>query len=193
MAQFDAREMFTRFIAAMNTRDLATLYELIQPDVVSTSPQSGERSQGIDAFLLEGDLYPGGLPEVDLPASKLVLDDDRWVITPSFTVVPLSSPNRFTAVIKVRYPGRVELARGTTRRAARPEGRQRRELLRAGDAGANPCRARRCEHRGSIGSSLPARLRGSKESAARQSTARRPTPAIACLPRTMQRSRRTSR
>ena len=96
--------MFTRFIAAMNTRDLATLHELMQPDVVSTSPQSGERSQGIDAFLLEGDLYPGGLPEVDLPGSKLVLDDDRWVITPSFTVVPMSSPNRFTAVIKVRYP-----------------------------------------------------------------------------------------
>ncbi len=39
-----------------------------------------------------------------MPGSKLVVDEDRWVITPSFTVVPLASPNTYTAVMKVRYP-----------------------------------------------------------------------------------------
>ncbi len=59
--------MFTRLLAALNTRDVETLRELIHPDVVGTSPQSGERSQGFDAFLLEGDSYPGGTPEVTCP------------------------------------------------------------------------------------------------------------------------------
>jgi hypothetical protein len=95
--------MFTRLLVALNTRDVETLRELIHPDVVGTSPQSGERSQGFDAFLREGDSYPGGQPEVDLPGSKVIVDD-RWVITPSFTVVPLASPNTYTAVMKVRYP-----------------------------------------------------------------------------------------
>src|SRR5689334_7044466 len=96
--------MFTRLLIALNTRDVATLRELIHPDVVSRSPQSAERSHGVDAFLAEGDNYPGGTPEVSIPDSKLVLDDDRWAITPSFTVVPLASPTSFTVVMKVRYP-----------------------------------------------------------------------------------------
>ena len=91
-------------LAALTERDVETLRELVHDDVVSTSPQSGERSVGFDAFLSEGDNYPGGTPQVDEADSRIIGDDERWVITPSYTVVPLASPTSYTAVMKVRYP-----------------------------------------------------------------------------------------
>jgi hypothetical protein len=91
-------------LAALNERDVESLRSMIAPDVVSTSPQSGERSAGFEAFLQEGDNYPGGTPEVAAADSKLIGDDERWVISPSYTVIPMASPTSYTAVMKVRYP-----------------------------------------------------------------------------------------
>ena len=91
-------------LTALNANDIETLSQLIQPDVLSTSPQSGERSSGFEAFLREGQNYPGGFPEVEEADSKLIGDDERWAIAPSYTVVPMASPTSYTAVMKVRYP-----------------------------------------------------------------------------------------
>ena len=104
MAQIDGRAFFERVLVALNTRDVDTLRGLVRPDVVSSSPQSGERAVGFDAFLEEGDRYPGGLPEVNVDDSRLIGDDERWVISPSYTIIPMSSPSSYTGIIKVRYP-----------------------------------------------------------------------------------------
>ena len=57
-----ARDLFTRFISALSERDFATLEELVYQDVVSESPQSGERSQGFEALRREIESYPDGGP-----------------------------------------------------------------------------------------------------------------------------------
>ena len=104
MERFDGLAFFERMVAALNENDVETLSQLIQPDVVSSSPQSGERATGLEAFLREDENYPGGSPEVEAAKSKLIGDDERWAITPSYTVVPMASPTSYTAVMKVRYP-----------------------------------------------------------------------------------------
>jgi len=86
-----ARDFFTPFITALNEHDFATLEELVHHDVVSESPQSGERAQGFAALRREMESYPGGTPTTDLEQTRLVDDDDRWVITPAYTVIPLAS------------------------------------------------------------------------------------------------------
>lgn len=104
MVKFDGQDFFVRLLQALNSGDIETLRELVQPDVVSTSPQSGERSSGFDAFLLAGERYPGGQPEVAVPDSRFIGDDERWAITPSYTVVPMASPTSYTAILRMRYP-----------------------------------------------------------------------------------------
>jgi hypothetical protein len=104
VANFDGQAFFTRLLVALNERDVEALREMVDPEVVGTSPQSGERSAGFDAFLREGDAYPGGTPEVEVHNSRLIGEDERWAITPSYTVIPMASPKSYTAVMKVRYP-----------------------------------------------------------------------------------------
>jgi hypothetical protein len=99
------REFFTTFATAMNTRDVATLEGMTHPDFVAFMPQSGERSRGLAALLIQGDAYPGGVPEVPLlPDVQFMGDEERWAITPGFTVVPLASANEFTIIGRVPYP-----------------------------------------------------------------------------------------
>ena len=99
------REFFTTFATAMNARDYDTLEEMIHPEFVASMPQSGERSRGLEGFKIQAEMYPGGVPDVPLlPEAQLVGDDERWVITPGFTVVPLASRNEFTVIGRVPYP-----------------------------------------------------------------------------------------
>jgi hypothetical protein len=53
--------------------------------------------------MAQAETYPGGNPEVPLDA-RVLADEDRWAISPGYTVVPLSSPNEFTVVSNVQYP-----------------------------------------------------------------------------------------
>lgn len=101
------REVFTRFVEAMNALDFDALEQLIHPDYVNDYPQSGERFRGFAAFRAQLEGYPGGGLEAgsaDVQNSKLVGDDERWVITPGYTVLPLAGPDRFTTVTRTRYP-----------------------------------------------------------------------------------------
>jgi hypothetical protein len=99
------REFFTAFATAMNARDYSTLEGMVHPDFVTFMPQSGEQSRGLEGFRLQGDAYPGGAPDVPpLPEVRLFGDDERWAITPAFTVVPLASPSDYTIVGRVTYP-----------------------------------------------------------------------------------------
>lgn len=101
-----ARQWFTDFVAAMNTLDFARLEELVDPEFVGEYPQSGERYRGFAAFRAQIEGYPGGLPAsaADVREAQVVGDDERWVITPGYTVLPLAGPERYTTVVRTKYP-----------------------------------------------------------------------------------------
>jgi hypothetical protein len=102
---FDARSFFMRFALAMDVRDETTLSEMIHPDYVGYFPQSGERLRGFDTFMAQIANYPGEQPPTtDVPQARLVGGEDRWAITPNYTVVPLASASTFTVLLRVRYP-----------------------------------------------------------------------------------------
>lgn len=74
-------------------------------EFVAWSPQSGERSRGFGEFWAQLEAYPGGAPEMpQLPMARIVGDDERWAITPSYTVIPLAAANEFTVLSAVTYP-----------------------------------------------------------------------------------------
>ena len=101
------REVFTRFVEAMNALDFDALEQLIHPEYVGEYPQSGERFRGFASFKAQLERYPGGgiQPDAaDVPKSKIVGDEERWAITPGYTVLPLAGPDRFTTVTRTGYP-----------------------------------------------------------------------------------------
>lgn len=102
----DGREFFDRFIAAVNGQDLEALRALLHPDLIADSPQSGERSRGVDAFMMQFQNYPIPDDEIvpEIADAQLLNDEDRWALTPAFTVVPLVSNNQYTTVLRTRYP-----------------------------------------------------------------------------------------
>ncbi len=78
---------------------------MIHPEFTAWSPQSGEKASGFAAFWAQLESYPGGAPDMPLlPDTRLLGDDDRWMITPSYTVVPLAKPNEFTIIDRTTYP-----------------------------------------------------------------------------------------
>ena len=101
----NAREFFTLFSTATNARDRDTLAAMFHPEFTSFAPQTGELSRGFEKFWEQLVSYPGGAPDMpQLPDTRLLGDDERWAITPSFTVVPLRTPNEFTIIDRSEYP-----------------------------------------------------------------------------------------
>jgi len=102
----NVQDLYRRYANAIASLDFPTLESLVHPDFVLEYPQSGERFRGFAAFKSQLENYPGGLPaaEADDPTSKVVGDDDRWAMSPGYTVLPLSGPERFTSISRVPYP-----------------------------------------------------------------------------------------
>jgi hypothetical protein len=102
----NVQDLFRRYANAIAELDLATLEAMIHPDFVMDYPQSGERFRGFAAFKAQLENYPGGLPasRMDDPKTRIVGDDERWAISPGYTVLPLSGPERFTSISRVPYP-----------------------------------------------------------------------------------------
>lgn len=100
------QEFFKRYVKAIIELDFATLEEMIHPDYVAEYPQSGERFRGFAAFRAQLENYPGGLStgRDDDPNTKVLGDEERWAITPGYTVLPLAGPERFTTVSRAPYP-----------------------------------------------------------------------------------------
>lgn len=100
------RDWFSRFTSAMNNLDFQELEQLVHPDYVGDYPQSGERFRGFAAFRAQLERYPGGLLSgaTDERRARVVGDDERWVITPGYTVLPLAGPERYTTIVRTRYP-----------------------------------------------------------------------------------------
>jgi hypothetical protein len=102
---FDARAFFVRFVKAIDELDRQTLEEMIHPELIGDSPQSGERSRGFAGFWAQLEQYPdGGIQNPLATASRMIEEEDRWAITPAYTVVPLAGRTEFTVLMRVQYP-----------------------------------------------------------------------------------------
>lgn len=102
----DSRAMFERWVRAIADRDFATLEEMVHPDVVTDYPQSGERFVGFAAMRAQLERYPGGVPSADeMPRAATVIGgEERWAISPGYTVLPLAGPQRYTTISRAKYP-----------------------------------------------------------------------------------------
>ena len=100
------QEFFRRYVKAIADLDFASLEQMIHPDYVGEYPQSGERFHGFAALRGQLENYPGGLPAArfDDPRTKILGDEERWAISPGYTVLPLAGPERFTTVTRAPYP-----------------------------------------------------------------------------------------
>lgn len=100
----DARSVFEAYLRAANGRDVAALEGLFDDDFEDVYPQSGELTRGLANFRSIIEQYPGG-GYAGQGTDRLVGTEDRWVLTPSFTVVRIESTgDTFTGVTRSRYP-----------------------------------------------------------------------------------------
>lgn len=122
------REFFERYVQAVATLDMATLEPMFHPDFVGFYPQSGERFRGFAAFRKQLEGYPGGLRDgggIPSSSAQVIGTEERWAISPGYTVLPLAGPERYTTIARSTYPdgshwwvvGIVELKDGKIYRA----------------------------------------------------------------------------
>jgi hypothetical protein len=103
-----AREVIARYIQALHDQDFETIGASQHPEFVEDYPQSGERIRGRRSFRRILENYPGGLEgEADSSADQVIGGEDRWMISPTFTMVRLSGEgDTHTAIVKLSYPDR---------------------------------------------------------------------------------------
>jgi ketosteroid isomerase-like protein len=99
------RELIARYITAIHEQDLDTIAACQHPDFAETYPQSGERIRGSANFRAIMENYPGGLQgDAELSADRVIGGEDRWIISPTFTMVRVSAEgDAHTAILKLRY------------------------------------------------------------------------------------------
>jgi hypothetical protein len=93
-------------IDRINRHDWDAIEELVHPDYVEEYPQSGERIRGSENLrkILVND--PGGLEAggVDPQSVRVVADEERWVMTPTFTVLRVvAASDVSTVTLLARY------------------------------------------------------------------------------------------
>ena len=104
MTTLNARAAFEGYLAALNERDLVALDALLHPDFEDVYPQSGERTRGPANLKAIIENYPEG-GWTDLGLERVEGAEDRWVTTPTFTVVRIEGTgNVFTGVQRAEYP-----------------------------------------------------------------------------------------
>lgn len=105
MAQPGGRDIVERLARAIEAQDFDTIASLIAEDYVEENPQSGERIRGRANHQAILRNYPGGVGTVDPDSSRLIGSEDRWVVTPAFTVQRFEgSGDTYFYVASVRYP-----------------------------------------------------------------------------------------
>ena len=100
------RQFFMRYMQAVTDLDFDALEEMVHPDFVGYYPQSGERYTGFPAFRAQLQNYPGGLRGRELGdvSVDVVGLEERWAISPGYTVLPLAGPQRYTTIARAKYP-----------------------------------------------------------------------------------------
>jgi hypothetical protein len=104
MTAANARSVFEAYINAANARDVAALEGLVHPAFEDVYPQSGERTRGFANLRAIIEHYPGG-GYVGHGTDRVVGAEDRWVLTPAFSVLRIEGTgDTFTGVSRGRYP-----------------------------------------------------------------------------------------
>jgi hypothetical protein len=99
------RDFFERFVAALNSRDFDAVESMLHPDLIADNTQSGERARGREAFMVQFRNFPEATDDdFGIKDAQLLGDDERWAITPAYTVVPLADPGKYTTVLRTKYP-----------------------------------------------------------------------------------------
>lgn len=86
MSENDARGVFEAYLKATNARDVQALESLVHEDFEDRYPQSGERTVGFANLRAIIANYPAGGYEGQ-GTGRIVGTEDRWVLTPAFTVL----------------------------------------------------------------------------------------------------------
>jgi hypothetical protein len=98
-----ARQIFERYLKAIQARDFATLHELAHPDFEDYYPQSGELIRGSDNMEAILTNYPGALEGMGL--ERIVGGEERFIRSPLFTIIRVEgNDDALTGVQRVRYP-----------------------------------------------------------------------------------------
>lgn len=104
MAEQSGRAVVEAFIRAIETKDFDGQMALLTDDYVDEMPQSGERTRGKANYRAILDHYPGGVGTVDTSSRRIVGADDRFVMTPTFSILRIEgSGDTFTYAGTVRY------------------------------------------------------------------------------------------
>jgi hypothetical protein len=101
---FNAHQFVVDLFTGLSQQDRAGVEKLVHSDFVSTLPQSGEQSRGFDQFWAQFVNYPGSAPVPSIPEIRVLGDDERWAMSPGYTVVPLTSPDDYTVILRAQYP-----------------------------------------------------------------------------------------
>jgi hypothetical protein len=98
----DNREAIARFYIALNGRRVDDLAKLVDPDVIQEWPQSGERMRGLKNMCAVIENFPDP-PKVEV--NRIVGDEDRWVLTPTWTPLRTSGTgDTYTVESRIAYP-----------------------------------------------------------------------------------------
>ena len=104
MAEAGGRSLVERFARAIETKDFDAQASLFAEDFIEEMPQSGERTRGKANWLAVQRNNPGGVGTVEPSSARLVGSEDRWVATPSFTMLRIEgSGDVYTYVGSVLY------------------------------------------------------------------------------------------
>jgi ketosteroid isomerase-like protein len=105
MAEPSGREVIERFVRAIETKDIEAQAALLADDFVDEMPQSGERTRGKANWIAIARNYPGGVGTVDPASGRVVGAEDRWILTPTFSILRIEgSGNVYTYAVTARYP-----------------------------------------------------------------------------------------
>jgi hypothetical protein len=100
------RGILERMWQIVSSDDLSRLDDVLHPDFVQEIPQSGERVVGIENFRKIIENLPGGGPGLTIATDPYIAgDEERYVMTPTFTVVRVEGiADELTSYVKARYP-----------------------------------------------------------------------------------------
>ena len=130
MTTLNARAAFEGYLAALNERDLAALDALLHPDFEDVYPQSGERTRGPANLKAIIENYPGG-GWTDQGLERVEGAEDRWVTTPTFTVLRIEEPATSSPAFNGPSIPTAQMASHPDRRDARRTGMANADVLRA--------------------------------------------------------------
>jgi hypothetical protein len=109
MAEPSGRAITERWARAIEDKDFDAQAALIADDFIDEMPQSGERIRGKANWLAVARNYPGGVGTVEPGSGRLVGAEDKWVLTPSFSVLRIEgSGDVYT------YAGTIHYSNGET-------------------------------------------------------------------------------